>query len=231
MYYGTKNIDFTSLNLEISFQFIAGSIMSSALRFKTAGYLGKSSQHLSSIVCVVPVFVYSRLRIKCKCCVCSYFYTFSLLRLEFNSEECGYYTELDGVELHGYKRTGMSVVLPTLWKKHLGYYLCQLQLHCIGIHLDNSITYVFLLHICVYKHFLKSCKMQLPSINIEDYNVGATYVLQLLSSPADSSRPRAFFLGHHYIQSTTVLCDNMAQSKQSCIQEQLFLHYIEITDI
>ena len=31
----------------------------------------------------------------------------SLLRLEFNSGDCGYYTELDGVELHGYTNDGM----------------------------------------------------------------------------------------------------------------------------
>ncbi|CAI8016710.1 F-box/LRR-repeat protein 4 [Geodia barretti] len=32
----------------------------------------------------------------------------NLLRLEFNSGDCGYYTELDGVELHGYIKEGMQ---------------------------------------------------------------------------------------------------------------------------
>ena len=32
--------------------------------------------------------------------------TCSLLRLEFNSEQCAYYTELDGIQLHGYTQKG-----------------------------------------------------------------------------------------------------------------------------
>lgn len=32
---------------------------------------------------------------------------FSLIRLEFNSEGCGYYTELDAVELIGKTPSGM----------------------------------------------------------------------------------------------------------------------------
>ena len=38
-----------------------------------------------------------------------YAFLYSLIRLEFNSEQCGYYTELDGVELRGCKSSGMHM--------------------------------------------------------------------------------------------------------------------------
>ncbi len=42
------------------------------------------------------------------------FHLFSLIRLEFNSLECQYYTELDAVELTGDKKNGKSCIYMNL---------------------------------------------------------------------------------------------------------------------
>ena len=51
----------------------------------------------------IPTYAHTR--------TCSHItHTYSLIRLEFNSTECGYYTELDGVELTGSKPTSQLML-------------------------------------------------------------------------------------------------------------------------
>ena len=46
-----------------------------------------------------------------QCSLLYYFHVHRLIRLEFNSEGCGYYTELDAVELVGHSPSGMPLCI------------------------------------------------------------------------------------------------------------------------